>query len=154
MAGLDSLYYQFMVKPDIRLQDIHNLVASPQQLRCFLQREGLLGDFGGQCSKCGVGNVAFVKDKEKDGQPVCFWKCSSSKCRARTSPRSGSFFDKSKLTDGQILTLIYCWVNRYPEDIARREISIGSDHTIVDWFNFCRDICQEILLQDNQKIGG
>ena len=29
-----------------------------------------------------------------------------------------------------------------------------SSHTRVDWYNFCRDVCIEILLQDNRQIGG
>ena len=26
--------------------------------------------------------------------------------------------------------------------------------TLIDWYNFCRDVCLEILLADNRKIGG
>lgn len=31
---------------------------------------------------------------------------------------------------------------------------IGSDHTIVDWKNFAREVCLCILKQDSERIGG
>lgn len=33
-------------------------------------------------------------------------------------------------------------------------LDIGSPSTLVDWFNFCREVCIDILIQDNRKIGG
>ena len=33
-------------------------------------------------------------------------------------------------------------------------LKIGSEHTLVDWKNFAREVCLEILQQDNCKIGG
>lgn len=153
MAGVE-LYQQFLVKDDILLRDVFRIIDQPQQLRCYLQREGLLGDFGGECDKCHNGTVSFVCEGEKKGKPQYSWKCGSSKCRARISPRKDSFFEGSHLTDGQIFGLIYSWVYRSPEDNVKRELQIGSDHTLVDWFNFCRDICCQILFQDNKKIGG
>ena len=33
-------------------------------------------------------------------------------------------------------------------------LEIGSAHTLVDWYNFCRDVCIDILVKDNLKIGG
>ena len=28
------------------------------------------------------------------------------------------------------------------------------NQTIVDWYNFCREVCDCILFEDNEKIGG
>ncbi|XP_068240034.1 uncharacterized protein [Palaemon carinicauda] len=30
---------------------------------------------------------------------------------------------------------------------------LGS-HTLVDWYNFCREVCEQVLILDNKKIGG
>ena len=34
------------------------------------------------------------------------------------------------------------------------EVRIGSKHTIVDWFNFAREVCIEILVRENVQVGG
>ena len=33
-------------------------------------------------------------------------------------------------------------------------IRIGSDHTIVDWRNFCREVCVTVLEKESTQIGG
>ena len=34
------------------------------------------------------------------------------------------------------------------------ELRIGSEHTTVDWYNFAREVCVEILEKHSTKIGG
>lgn len=46
------------------------------------------------------------------------------------------------------------WVYELPGDFIFRELKIGSDHTIVDWKNFAREVCLCILTQDSERIGG
>jgi hypothetical protein len=36
----------------------------------------------------------------------------------------------------------------------KHELEIGSDHTIIDWRNFCRDICATYYINNPQQIGG
>ena len=43
------------------------------------------------------------------------------------------------------------------EDFLRKPkhgLEIGSDHTIVDWRNFCRDICDIYYTNNQRKIEG
>lgn len=54
----------------------------------------------------------------------------------------------------QIVKLTYYWVYDLPNDFISRELRIGSDHTVVDWKNFSREVCLSILKLDNEKIGG
>ena len=35
-----------------------------------------------------------------------------------------------------------------------RELCIGSEHTLVDWYNFAREVCVEIIQRDSEQIGG
>ena len=35
-----------------------------------------------------------------------------------------------------------------------RELRIGSEYTLVDWYNFIREICVEIIQRDSEQIGG
>ena len=55
---------------------------------------------------------------------------------------------------GTIVKLTYYWVYSLPNDHISRELKIGSEHTLVDWKIFAREVCLEILQEDNCKIGG
>ena len=51
--------------------------------------------------------------------------------------------------------MMYYWAKE--EDSLRklkRELEIGSDHTIIDWKNFCRNIRATYYTNNPQKIGG
>jgi transposase-like protein len=54
----------------------------------------------------------------------------------------------------QAVKLTYYWVYELPNDFISRELKIGSDHTLVDWKNFAREVCLCILEQDTEQIGG
>ena len=34
------------------------------------------------------------------------------------------------------------------------ELKIGSCSTLVDWYNFAREVCLQIAILDNEQIGG
>ena len=136
----------------IKLRDLYKICDSPDLLRNWLFKEGLLGDYHGPCDICSEGIVSLVKDTSKcDGY---VWRCSKQKCRAKKSIRYGSWFAGSHLSLDTIILLTYFWVYSFPQDIIQRELDIKSCHTTVDWCNFCREICENILLSDNKKIGG
>ena len=42
---------------------------------------------------------------------------------------------------------------RSSEDVVIHELGI-SNKTIVDWYNFCREVCETILESDSKQIGG
>ena len=68
--------------------------------------------------------------------------------------RKGSFFEGSKLDNSTILQIIWYWVHNVDQDLIKLELDINSNTTLVDWFNFGRDVCVEILIKDSKKIGG
>ena len=35
-----------------------------------------------------------------------------------------------------------------------RELRIGSEQTLVDWYNFPREVCVEIIIRNSGQIGG
>ena len=46
------------------------------------------------------------------------------------------------------------WCYRYSERHVIRELEI-SNHSVIDWFNFCREVCTEIILnRSTEKLGG
>ena len=59
------------------------------------------------------------------------------------SVRKGSWLESSNLTIKEIISLTYFWTTRLSQDLTRKELSL-SEHTVVDWFTFCREVCFEI----------
>lgn len=133
--------------------DLYEICRERRFLIDWLQELGLLGNFSGICDSCNVGTVKLVEDKSysKDG---IVWRCSSRLCNKKTSVREGSWFFGSHLLLEQAVKLTYYWVYELPGDFISRELKIGSDHTIVDWKNFAREVCLCILKQDSERIGG
>ena len=130
--------------------DLVELCKNSNELIIFLLKSGLLGDRSGLCEICKKGNVNLTK---KEG--IFYWKCGASACRKTISLKKGSFFENSKLEFKTILFLIYCWIYQLPTKfIIASRLGVSCDKTIVDWKNFCRDVCVEILISDNKKIGG
>nr|XP_022903262.1 uncharacterized protein LOC111415684 [Onthophagus taurus] len=82
------------------------------------------------------------------------WTCKE--CRKNVSIRAGSFFQNSKLKLTQILDIVYGWAREHPQYEAARDAKLGerSTHTIVDWYNFCRDITEQHLVDNPTQVGG
>eukprot|EP00112_Aurelia_sp_Birch-Aquarium-sp1_P010873 Seg2301.5 transcript_id=Seg2301.5/GoldUCD/mRNA.D3Y31 product="hypothetical protein" protein_id=Seg2301.5/GoldUCD/D3Y31 len=53
-----------------------------------------------------------------------------------------------------MIKLNYYWVYKYPEELARHELSIASNQITVDWYNFAREVCFEIIKKESQPIVG
>ena len=75
-------------------------------------------------------------------------------CRCRKSIRTGSFFEHSHLSLDTIFELMYCWsLEMNTIETLMRQIDIGSTRSIVDWRNFCRDVCAEYYIRHPLQIG-
>lgn len=51
------------------------------------------------------------------------------------------------------MELIYLWSIRLSQGGAKEQLGIGSDHTIIDWQSFIRDVCIE-WHQNHPLLGG
>ena len=129
----------------------------------FCVEKNLIADLRGKsCHKCGVGKFTLVKDNcyKLDGH---VYRCTNrkgtsgrAKCYTKVSIRKGSWFEKSHLSIPQILKLTYLWAYEAENRLIQREAEIGGCATIVDWKNFCREVCAAVFKQDMQenKLGG
>ena len=134
-------------------EDIIELCQSGEVPR-WLRRKGVIGDFSGRnCLKCSTGTTKLVRDTsyKSDGK---VWRCSNRKCNSKVSVRKGSWLDGSDLSMEQVLKLTYLWVWKCSETFTMRECRIGGEHTIVDWYNFCREVCVDVLQRESVQIGG
>ena len=70
--------------------------------------------------------------------------CNNRKCGAKKTVRKYSFFAGSHLSLATITHLLYYWTYRYTQLIVRHETRL-SRATVVDFCNFCREVCCVIL---------
>ena len=83
----------FLTSERVKFTEIVSFREDQEQLRNYLLKVGLLGDFGGVCDSCGEGNVSLTKDSGDSW----FWHCGKRSCRKKIGLRKGSFFEGSKL---------------------------------------------------------
>ena len=122
----------------------------------WCRTHGLLAE-SMNCSVCSVPCTQQVKNGSID---QVIWRCPVKRCKRTFSIRRGSFFEKSHLHLWQMLGLTYVWSRSAGKSRGlsisdlRQELNIGSDDTIVDWNQFCRDICVSYFLNNPDPIGG
>ena len=109
------------------------------------------------CTTCNVPCIEGAYIRAVDGR---VWRCPRQQCRASFSIRKGSFFEKSHLHLWQILSLTYCWSiecgrsRGLSQEQIIIELEISSEHTVVDWKQYCRDICVQYFTNHPQQICG
>ena len=82
------------------------------------------------------------------------YRCSNRDCNKKISIRGNSWFAYSHLELSHIVKLTYYWVYKCTNEQVQHELRIGSDHTVVNWYNFAREVCRKILEFDSEQIGG
>ena len=138
---------------DFVYKDLVRLIDNKENLWNFLFETGLLGWWQDDaCSKCTKGKIRLRKDNSYPRDGGC-WRCTNKECGWKFSLRSGSWFSKSKLRLEQILDITYQWVNDCPNNFMCREVGI-SKVTTVDWKNFCREVCENLMIEEQGQIGG
>ena len=101
------------------------------------------------CGVCAQPASLVAYNEGLDGKR---WSCRG--CNWRQSIRQGSFFSGSHLTLQEIILLMYFWAHDAPQTTMAHETGIERDETIVDWCNFCRDICETWVEENGEEIGG
>ena len=81
------------------------------------------------------------------------WRCPNKHCRKAKSIRHDSWFSTSHLSLEQILELTFLWTEDMSGETVRKLVGVNKN-TVVDWFNFCRDLCARYMDEHNEKIGG
>ena len=135
--------------------DLFLICQEEVRLHSFLRDRGLLGDFTNLlCDLCGEGFIRLRRDRSFSRNGFV-WRCSrTGKCHKKFSIRANSWFEKSKLDILTILKLTFYWLNRCTNEFVQNQLILGSKHTVVDWFNFAREVCATILFQTNEVLGG
>lgn len=137
----------------LRLRDLFKVIENIEKLIQWLFQLGLVLDLSGVlCQFCDKGRFGLRKDSSFSTD-LCCWRCSNKACGKKVSIRHGSWFSDSNLTLENIVLLTYFWVYRVEQELVEHELGI-SHSTIVDWYNFSREVCLSILELNSQRIGG
>ncbi|XP_061191636.1 uncharacterized protein LOC133199826 [Saccostrea echinata] len=137
----------------VKLKDIYQKSADLTCLIQWLIGLNVLIDLNGEtCKSCETGKFGLRKDSSYS-RDEHVWRCSNKKCHKKVSVRVGSWFENHKLTLEKILLITYFWVYQVSELFVRHELEIACQ-TIVDWYNFAREVCTCVLEKESEKIGG
>ena len=141
-----------VAKNAYRYGDVSLLCQDSARLYTFLYERKLLHNQGSTCPFCLEGNFKLVSVGEKKKTDDFQWRCGKKSCRRKLSTRKDSWFSKSRLSISTIVQLTYCWSQRYPQYILEHELGV-SPTTLVDWNNFCREVCS-LIRAKAEPIGG
>ena len=120
----------------------------------WCQRNGLLA---GRmlCENCHVECIEGALNRSLDGVT---WRCPQ--CWRRFNVQKCSFLKGSNLQLWQIIALTYFGsldcrrTLGLSQKQVLKELDIKSEDTLVDWKQFCRDVCVEHFLNNPQQIEG
>lgn len=101
------------------------------------------------CMHC---NEAATLNAFAQGQDKWRWRCNRD--NFTQSVRHKSFFSNSHLSLKHLILLLYFWAYDTPQTIIMHELSIGDWHTVVDWINFIREVCEQFLEDNPIELGG
>lgn len=81
------------------------------------------------------------------------YRCIQNNCRATLYPTRKTWFENSHLTIYHSLLLVLNFVENQSVSQTERNCSI-SRKSVIDWFNFCREVCERKNSTHTQVIGG
>ena len=115
----------------------------------WLQQRGLIASQK-TCRKCDSDMRFGGKSGVTDG---FVWRCKRKGCKTTVSPRDGSFFEKSKLPMSKLLHCIYLWALETSIVSATAQLAVSAP-TLVDFYNFLREVCSTALIRNPVQLGG
>ena len=100
----------------------------------FLQKCGV-------CEKCHVQRRLNASKDHKGGFGARCLKCKKFKRLT-----DGTFFDQTRISFEKIFLIMYLWCAGVPQNEKGKLLQLTSQHTKVNYYQFCRDICSHHLL--------
>ena len=82
------------------------------------------------------------------------WCCNLRACRTKVNMRVGNWFERSRIPFLTALRFIFGWSEEMTTgEWCKQHLEI-SDHTVVDWNNYLREVCLSALLRRPSQIFG
>ena len=132
------------------LAQLFQLCSKPVNLMKFLCDTGLVKSHR-RCPRNGCRrNMSLIRDTSSAEN----YRFRCPKCKHSQSIRKGSFFEESKLTIPQILSVIFCWAAKVAVKSAAAITGVHS-RSVSQWYQYMREKCSESLLNcPNYTFGG
>ena len=125
---------------------LNDLIPDKASSVSFLQQRGILPN----PRHCTAGHQMTLDLREKGDR----WRCRSRGCREEFSLRAGTWLEGSKMSYRQIILHLYGWCYEYTSvKFSSHELNFGKN-AIIDYNNYCREICAMSLLANPMVIGG
>ena len=120
--------------------EFSKIICTISNLLEYMRNNGLLTRVY-TCVKCDE-NCTLVRDISLSDTQI--FQCSNRQCKARYSIRTGSLFEKSKLSLTKLMTIIYffCAGSSVGKCVKFTKVS---RRVCIQWYNYCRDICTRYL---------
>ena len=80
------------------------------------------------------------------------WRCSEHK-KSKKTIRANSFLENHHISEEQFITIVFLWSNEISVEAATTLIEI-SEQTIIQWYQYLRDVCSHYLFTNPIKIRG
>jgi len=113
----------------------------------YFQEHGLIRR-GAECEPCGR---SYTLVKKKGSVTGFLLRCAG--CKKKIALNKDAFFDGSHLQLPKLLGLMYFWAAETGVTQATNHLSISSA-TVVQWYQYFRDICSWKLLRSPLILGG
>ena len=119
----------------------------------WLKEEGLIASN----RICDVFHSEMNWMKCSDRSDGFIWEChrqiGRKRHRMEKSIREGSWFEQSNLSIKEIIKFTYWWCQGLQQCQIKQQLGLGS-HMAVDWDMLCREVCEVVLFEKREKLGG
>ena len=145
---VDILNDNAILKEDWNLMELCREFVDNQSVLRWLARHRLIAN-AKVCPRCQI-NCSLTRDVT---HLLGFrWTCRV--CHWKLSVLHNSFFSRGHIPVSTMIYLLYCWSADIPQNVTKHELRIHSRQTIIDWFNFCREICERVIARNRIELGG
>lgn len=133
----------------VNFRFLYRDLEDPEQLIKWCMKVGLIANEY-KCCKC---DSIMKLHPKKTTTDQYVWRCRKADHDCRRSLRKGSWFESSRLSILNILLLTHMWCMKANMTHIRNELML-STKTIVEWKNFCREVCVQLLTSESEMLGG
>ena len=106
---------------------------------------------------CPICDKRMTLTRRSDRSDLFKWECreqeKGKRHKAEISIRKSSWFEESKLTLEDMVKLTYWWCQDLNQLQIKHELGLA-ESTGADWDSFCRDVCEIIMFENSEKLGG
>ena len=142
---------------EVSVCDIGLLCADVNKLYKYFAEHNLV-KLNTKCANCesvldvNITNKNFRCDKQQ--QVKKNKRSKIERCRFYVSALKGTFFERSHLKLSEIFQLTYFFcVNTLSISFISENLKI-TEKTVIDWNNFCREVCIAYCENNSKKLGG